>query len=178
MMHRTSVLLADDHLMFIEGLAKILRHEFDIAGLARDGREMVDIARHSRPDVVVTDISTPRLNGIDAGRLLLKEISSVKLIFLSMYADYPMVEQALRAGGSGYLIKTCSAEEFIKAIRCVAGGASYITPQVAGGMVSTLLTAGSKETGDKHKLTIRHREVLQLLAEGKTAKEIASTLHI
>jgi DNA-binding NarL/FixJ family response regulator len=119
----------------------------------------------------------PHLNGIDAARILRKEESSAKLLFLSMHADLPLVEEAFRAGASGYVLKLCSAEEFVKAIRCVSRGAMYITPLLAGDLISTLLTAGP-EMSRETTLTLRQREVLQLLAEGKTMKEVAALLGI
>src|SRR5262249_4184113 len=105
-MNRTRVLLADDHVMLMDGLVQLVRQEFDVVGLARDGRALVELARQYRPDVIVTDISMPLLNGIDAARILRKEpTSSCKLLFLSMHADFPLVEEAFRAGASGYVLK-------------------------------------------------------------------------
>jgi DNA-binding NarL/FixJ family response regulator len=139
---------------------------------------MVEMARQSRPDVIVTDISMPHLNGIDAARILRKEAISAKLLFLTMHADLPLVEEAFRAGASGYILKLCAAEEFIKAIKCVAKGATYITPLLAGDLISTLLTTGPQDVARESTLTLRQREVLQLLAEGKTMKEVAAQLGI
>jgi DNA-binding NarL/FixJ family response regulator len=177
-MTRTSVLLADDHVMLMDGLVPLIRQEFDVVGVARDGRAMLEMARQYRPNVIVTDISMPHLNGIDAARILLKEASSAKLLFLSMHADLPLVEEAFRAGASGYLLKICSADEFVRAIQCVAKGTTYITPLLAGDLISNLLTAGTAETHRDAPLTLRQREVLQLLAEGKTMKEVAGQLGI
>jgi DNA-binding NarL/FixJ family response regulator len=177
-MNRTSVLLADDHVMLMDGLVHLVRQDFDIVGVASDGRAMVEMARQSRPDVIVTDISMPHLNGIDAARILRKEAISAKLLFLTMHADLPLVEEAFRAGASGYILKLCAAEEFIKAIKCVAKGATYITPLLAGDLISTLLTTGPQDVTRESTLTLRQREVLQLLAEGKTMKEVAAQLGI
>ena len=177
-MNRTSVLLADDHVMLMDGLVHLVRQDFDIVGVASDGRAMVEMARQSRPDVIVTDISMPHLNGIDAARILRKESISAKLLFLTMHADLPLVEEAFRAGASGYILKLCAAEEFIKAIKCVAKGAVYITPLLAGDLISTLLTTGPQDVARESTLTLRQREVLQLLAEGKTMKEVAAQLGI
>src|SRR5262245_62406487 len=99
-MKRTSLLLADDHVMFMDGLVHLVRQEFDIVGVARDGRAMVEMAKQNHPDVIVTDISMPHLNGIDAARILRKEANSAKVLFLSMHADFPLVEEAFRAGAS------------------------------------------------------------------------------
>src|SRR5262249_17316496 len=152
-----------DHLILIDGLVQIIRQEFDIIGVAHDGRAMVDMARQNRPDVIVTDISMPGLNGIDAARILRKETNTAKFLFLSMHADLPLVEEAFKVGASGYILKLCSADEFVKAIHCVARGATYITPLLAGDLISTLMTMGKRETAREMALTLRQREVLQLL---------------
>jgi DNA-binding NarL/FixJ family response regulator len=178
-MNRIRVLLADDHLILLDALVQIVRQQFEVVGVARDGRDMIEMAKDKRPDVIVADISMPHLNGIDATRILRKELSSIKILFLSMYADLPMVEEAFRAGASGYVVKMCSTEEFLKAIQCVARGTTYITPLLAGDLISTLLTAGAQESSRRETtLTLRQREVLQLLAEGKTMKEVATLLGI
>jgi DNA-binding NarL/FixJ family response regulator len=177
-MNRTTVLLADDHVMLMDGLAHFVRRDFDVVGIARDGRALVEMAKQTRPDVIVTDISMPHLNGLDAARILKKELTSAKLLFLSMHADLPLVEEAFRAGASGYLLKLCGADEFLKAIQCVAKGATYITPLLAGDLISNLLTMGPQEISRDATLTVRQREVLQLLAEGKTMKEVAALLGI
>jgi DNA-binding NarL/FixJ family response regulator len=177
-MNRKSVLLADDHVVLMDGLVPVLRQEFDIVGVVRDGRALVEMARESRPDVIVTDISMPYLNGLDAARILRKESISAKLLFLTMHADLPLVEEAFRVGASGYVLKLCSAEEFVRAIQCVAKGATYITPLLAGDLISTLMTVGRQDDSRETTLTLRQREVLQLLAEGKTMKEVAAQLGI
>jgi DNA-binding NarL/FixJ family response regulator len=177
-MNRTKLLLADDHVMLVESLIHMVRQEFDIVGFARDGRALLEMARLNHPDVIVTDISMPQLNGIDAARILRKETNSAKVLFLTMYADLPLVEEAFRAGASGYVLKLCGAEEFVKAIQCVARGDTYITPLLAGDLISTLLTVGASAISRKSTLTLRQREVLQLLAEGKTMKEVAALLGI
>ena len=178
-MSRPRVLLADDHLILLDALVQFARPQFDVVGLARDGRSLIEMAKQTRPDVIVMDISMPQLNGIDAARILRKELGSAKILFLSMHADLPTVEEAFRAGASGYLVKLCSAEEFVKAVQCVARGTTYITPLLAGDLIATLLTAGAPAASVREtKLTVRQREVLQLLAEGKTMKEVATQLRI
>jgi len=162
----------------MEGLCHLVRQDFDVVGVARDGRALVEMARQHRPDVIVTDISMPQLNGIDAARILRKEAITSRLLFLSMHADLPLVEEAFRVGASGYVLKACGGEEFVKAIKCVAKGATYITPLLAGDLISTLLTTGPHEISRESTLTLRQREVLQLLAEGKTMKEVATLLGI
>jgi DNA-binding NarL/FixJ family response regulator len=177
-MNRTTLLLADDHAMLMDGLVNLLRQQFDIVGVAGDGRAMVEMARQNRPDVIATDISMPHLNGIDAARILRKEDPSAKLLFFSMHADFALVEEAFRAGASGYVLKLCSVDELVKAIQCVARGGIYVTPLLAGDLISTLITAGPQEISRETRLTLRQREVLQLLAEGKTMKEVAILLGI
>jgi DNA-binding NarL/FixJ family response regulator len=177
-MNRTKVLLADDHVMLMDGLVPLVRQEFDLVGVARDGRAMLDMARQLRPDVIVTDISMPQLNGIDAVRILMKEANPAKVLFLTMHADLPVVTEAFRAGASGYILKLCGADEFVKAIQSVARGVTYITPLIAGDLISNLLAAKDTESPRETTLTVRQREVLQLLAEGKTMKEVATSLGI
>jgi len=164
--------------MLTDALVNVVRDEFDVVGVARNGRVMIEMAKEKRPDIIVTDISMPELNGIDAARILRKELTSAKLLFLSMHSDLPLVEEAFRAGASGFLLKLCSIDEFIKAIHSVARGSTYITPLLAGDLISTLLTPGAQPTTRETALTSRQREVLQLLAEGKTMKEVAALLGI
>lgn len=177
-MKRPNLLLADDHLLVVDGLTYALRQEFNIAAVAHDGRQLVALAKQFRPDVIITDISMPQLNGIDAARILRKEVSSARLLFLSMHSELALVEEALRAGASGYVLKMCGMDELMKAIRFVVNGATYITPLVSGDLISTLVTAGPQAKPEGRRLTLRQREVLQLLAEGKTMKEVAAVLGI
>jgi DNA-binding NarL/FixJ family response regulator len=177
-MTRPRVLLADDHSMMVEGLRNLVRQEFDIVGMALDGRQMLEMAKEKKPDVIVTDITMPHLNGIDAARILKKENSSARLMFLTMHADLLLVEEAFRAGASGYVLKVCAFDELVKAVRSVANGDTYITPLLAGDLVSTLITVRTPNEKKPTILTLRQRQVLQLLAEGKTMKEIAVHLNI
>jgi DNA-binding NarL/FixJ family response regulator len=177
-MGRTRILLADDHVVLTDVLSSLLAQHFDVVGIAHDGRDLIAKAKQDRPDVVVTDISMPDLNGIDAARTLRKEVVFSKLLFLSMYADLPLVEEAFRVGASGYVLKICGADELIKAIQSVARGSTYITPLLAGDLISNLLTAGPQHGNGETALTLRQREVLQLLAEGKTMKQVATQLGI
>ena len=152
-MNRTRVIFADDHVMLTDALIQMVRQDLDIVGVVRDGLAMVEMAKQCRPDVVVTDISMPQLNGIDAARLLRKEGNSARLLFLSMHSDLPLVEEAFRAGASGYLLKTCSADEVVRAIQSVARGTTYITPLLAGDLISTLLTTGPQDSSRETTLT-------------------------
>ena len=177
-MSRTSVLLADDHVMLLDGLVRLLRQDFNVLGTARDGRSLIEMARLKRPEVIVMDIAMPTLNGIDATKILQKEGCEAKILFLTMHADLPLVEEAFRAGASGFLLKVCDSVEFVKAIHSVARGTTYITPLLAGDLVSSLMKVGPRGTAGEMPLTLRQREVLQLLAEGKTMKEAATIMGI
>ena len=176
-MSRTSLLLADDHGILLDGLVPILQRDFEVVGVAKDGRKMVEIAQSKQPDVIVTDVSMPHLNGIDAVRILRKDLSFTKFLFLTMYADLPVAEEAFRAGASGFVLKICDAEELQKAIRRVAQGGTYITPLLAGDLIGALMSGGSQGPSEM-KLTTRQREVLRLLAEGKTMKEAAALMGV
>ena len=177
-MSRTSVLLADDHVMLLDGLVRLLRQDFNVLGTARDGRSLIEMARKKRPEVIVMDIAMPSLNGIDATKILQKEGCEAKILFLTMHADLPLVEEAFRAGASGFLLKVCDSVEFVKAIHSVASGTTYITPLLAGDLVSSLMKVGSRGMSGEMPLSLRQREVLQLLAEGKTMKEAATIMGI
>jgi DNA-binding NarL/FixJ family response regulator len=177
-MNRTRVLFADDHAVLIDALVNVAGSAFEIVGAAHDGRSAIELAKQTRPDVIVMDISMPELNGIDAARILRKEVNSARLLFLTMYSDVPLLQEAFRAGASGYLLKACGVEEFVSAVQSVAEGRTYISPLVAGDLVSTLIGNGSHRAEGEHVLTLRQREVLQLLAEGKTMKEVAARLKI
>lgn len=177
-MNRTRILLADDHAMLLDGLVSLLGKEFEVVGAARDGRSMLEMARLHHPEIIVLDVSMPQLNGIDAARILRKEAISAKVLFLSMYADLPLVEEAFRTGASGYVLKLGSSDELIKAIQCISRGGTYVSPVLAGDLISTLVTTGPQLNSRQTILTPRQREVLQLLAEGKTMKEIGALLNI
>jgi DNA-binding NarL/FixJ family response regulator len=177
-MSRTSVLLADDHVIVLDVLVGLLQQDFDVLGTARDGRSLIAMAKQRRPHVIVMDISMPTLNGIDATRILQKEGCLAKIVFLTMHADLPLVEEAFRAGASGFVLKVCEAEEFVKAIQTVSKGAIYITPLLAGALVSYLIRVGPRGASHETPLTVRQHEVLQLIAEGRTMKEAAGIIGI
>ncbi|HLH30561.1 MAG TPA: response regulator transcription factor [Terriglobia bacterium] len=175
-MKRTTVLLADDHQMFLDGLSHFLAREFDVVALTRDGSTMLEMARQHHPDVLVLDISMPHLSGIEAVRALRSESIPAKILFLSMYADLGLVEEAFRIGASGYVLKSGNMDELVKAIQCISRGGTYVTP-LLGDVVSTLLTAGP-HSNSRTTLTSRQRDVLRLLTEGRTMKQIGEFLHI
>src|SRR5215467_5568575 len=177
-MKRITLLLADDHDMLIDGLVHMLGWDFDVVGVAHDGRKMIEMAKEKRPDVIVTDISMPNLNGIDAARMLRQDIPSIKILFLTMHSDFLLIGDAFRAGASGFVLKSCDMSELVKAIHSIAKGSTYITPLLAEDLISILMTTDPRKPSRDTPLTSRQREVLQLLSEGKTMKEAADLLGI
>jgi DNA-binding NarL/FixJ family response regulator len=177
-MKRITVLIADDHLLFAECVLQFLKMHCDVVGIARDGKAMIELAHQYKPDVILADISMPELNGIEATRVVRKELRSTRVLLLTMHADISLAEEALAAGASGFVTKTIGAEEMLKAIATVSRGQTYITPMLAGEMISVLSTTGSKNASHTRTLTERQRQILQLLAEGKTMKEAAAIMSI
>jgi DNA-binding NarL/FixJ family response regulator len=177
-MSRPRVLLADDHTLVLDGFRKLLEDRCDVVGVAEDGRTLLRMAQELQPDIVTLDISMPQLNGVDAARKLKKILPRTKLIFVTMHADPAYVNEAFKAGASGYLLKRSAGSELLQAIQSVMGGQCYVTPLVAKGLVKSVITGGRPPVSKDVSLTARQREVLQLVAEGMTVKEIASTLNI
>ncbi len=173
-----SVVLADDHTVVAEGLAALLKDEFHLLGTVRDGRALLEASERLLPDVIVTDISMPGLNGLDAIRQIRALRPQAKIIVLTMHAEPDLAVQAFRAGASGYVLKNSAGEELANAIREVAEGRSYLTPLIAKDMITVLLEAKGDSSAAGARLTPRQREVLQLVAEGRTMKEVAEVLHI
>jgi DNA-binding NarL/FixJ family response regulator len=172
----TQVLLADDHQIVRQGLKSMLEHEgFRVVAEASDGREAVQLATATHPDVVVLDLALPGLNGIDAGREIIRSAPRVKIVLLTVHREDPCVLEALRGGVSGYVLKTQAADDLIRAIREVMRGAIYLSPGVSRGIVEVYRTRSDLPADP---LSPREREVLQLVAEGKTTKEAASLLGI
>jgi DNA-binding NarL/FixJ family response regulator len=177
-MKRPRVLLADDHSLVLEGFRRILEDECDIVGTAEDGRALLEAAARLKPHVVLLDISMPLLNGIDATRQLKKTLPEVKIIFVTMHADPAYLNEAFKAGGSGYLLKRSAGSELIQAIHSVLGGNYFVTPLLTKGLVNTAIGDAPMPATRQNVLTPRQREVLQLVAEGKAVKEIAQLLNI
>ncbi|MGA3044161.1 MAG: response regulator transcription factor [Bryobacteraceae bacterium] len=173
----TRVLLADDHAVVAEGLESLLKKTFDLVGVVHDGHALVDAAAKLRPDVIVTDISMPGLNGLDAIRQIRARRPGTKIVVLTMHQDTQLAVEAFRAGASGYVLKVSPAEELIRAITEVADGRGYVTSLLAKDLITILLEARADSAGGT-PLTPRQREVLQLIAEGRTMKEVASILNI
>ena len=171
-MTRPRILMADDHLMLLEAFKAMLAPDFDIVGLVTDGRTLLEEFARLNPDVVVLDIGMPLLNGLDAGRQLKAQRRSVKLIYLTMNPDPDIAGEALRLGASGYVLKSSAAQELKQAIQEALRERSYITPLITRDVVGSL----TQQRAPRPVLTDRQREVLQLLAEGKSMKEAASIL--
>lgn len=172
-MPRATVLLADDHAIVVEGLASILQREFSLVGSVPDGTHLIDAARHLRPDVIVTDMAMPGMSGLEALRRLRMDKLPAKVIFLTMHADAQLAAEALRAGASGFVVKHSAGKELVAAIHEVLRGGTYVTPQLSADVLHILAEHGSPGAGP---LTARQREVISLIAAGRTAKEVAATL--
>src|SRR4051812_46438450 len=176
-MRRPRVLLADDHRLVREAFAQLLEPGCDVVGTVADGRALLAAAHELRPDIVVVDIAMPLLNGLDAARQLKGRMPEVGLIILTVSEDPDLPAESFRAGASGYLLKNSAASELLTAIQEVYEGRSYITPLVTQGLVGSLIRDPGPARGSG-QLTMRQREILQLLAEGRTMKEIAHILEI
>jgi DNA-binding NarL/FixJ family response regulator len=176
--HRPRVLLADDHLIVAEALKSLLAPEFDLVGVVEDGRALVEAAGKLRPDVIVADVTMPHLNGIDALVQLRQSGDRVPVVFLTMHRDVSFARRALDAGASGFVLKHSAPAELLSALRAALEGKTYLTPQLAAEVLEAL-KQGPAQAGDPiASITPRQREVLQLLAEGHPAKEIAAKLSI
>jgi len=173
-MSRPRILLADDHTLQLDAFKALLEPEFDVVATVVDGRTLLDECARLHPDVVVLDIAMPLLNGLDAGRQLRSRRDVPKLIYLTMNPNPDLASEALQFGASGYVLKSSAATELTQAIREALKGRSYITPLIAGEVVGSL--AGSRD--GKPELTARQREVLQLLAEGRSMKQAADILNV
>jgi DNA-binding NarL/FixJ family response regulator len=172
------VLLADDHAIVLEGLRRVLEPDFEIVGEVVDGRALVAAAGMLRPDIIVTDISMPLINGIEAARQIRKIDRRVKIIFLTMHPDVTYAAEALGAGGSAYVLKSSAGAELLEAIGVALSGAKYVTPAIDREVVRAEVQRTGRRDDLRGELTPRQREVLQLLAEGKSLKEVAAGLKI
>ena len=171
------IVLADDHTILVEAFRKLLEPQFEVVGTASDGRALLETASQLQPDIIVVDIGMPLMNGLEAGLRLKELMPSTKLIFLTMNEDADLAVEAMRCGASGYLLKSSAASELIHAIHMALKGKSYVTPRIARGMQKAFINNPRPKTRAK-ALTPRQREVVQLLAEGKSMKEVASVLNV
>jgi DNA-binding NarL/FixJ family response regulator len=175
------ILLADDHAIIRQGLCALLEKQPDVevVGAAEDGQKALELVRELTPDIVIMDITMPNLNGIDATRKIVGESGDVKVIALSIHSSRRFVTEMLRAGASGYVLKECLFDELIEAIRTVLSGGVYLSPKITGVVVDDYVKRlTTKYEPEAPALTEREREVLQLLAEGKSTKQIALQLHV
>jgi len=176
-MSRARLLLADDHTLLLEGFGKLLEDEYELVGTVENGRDLLIAAPKLKPDAILLDISMPLLNGIDATRRLRTLVPKSKILIVTMHADPDYVAEAFRAGASGYVLKRSAASELVRAIREVLAGRTYITPLIAGEMLDSVRKPAARASWTP-TLSPRQREVLQLVAEGRTAKEIGALLSI
>ena len=177
-MSNPRVLIADDHRILAEGVRGLLEPEFEVVGIVDDGRELVEAAKQLQPDVIVADISMPSLNGIEAAVQLRDSGVTSKVVFLTQHREVAYARRAIEAGAAGFVLKHSVATELVTAIHEALRGQTYITPMIAGELLDSYRTNDSGEDDSMHRLTPRQREVLQLIAEGHSAKQIAALLKI
>ena len=176
-MKRPRVILADDHTLMLDALKTLLEPEFEVVGTFADGRDLVDGAAELNPNVIVLDVGMPLMNGLIAGQKLKQAMPLVKLVYLTMNHDPDIAGEAFRLGASGYLLKQSAGVELLRAIREVVRGGFYVTPLMTKGMVGSFVQ-NFKQRKSNHSLTLRQKEVLQLLAEGRSMKEVAFVLNV
>jgi len=176
-MKRTRVVLADDHTLLIEALKNLIEPEFEVVGMFADGLSLVNEAPRLDPQVIIIDVRMPTMNGLNAGERLKQLMPSVKLVYLTQDQDPDIAAQAFRLGASAYLLKNSAASELVKALRLVMRGSPYVTPLMTQDMVGSVVH-GLKRRKGPPRLTARQKEVLQLLAEGRSMKEAAYILNV
>jgi len=177
-MTRPRIVIADDHRVVVEGLKTILAAHFDLVGVVEDGQRMIEAARSLRPDAIVADITMPRLNGIEALAELRKGGMDVPVVFLTMHRDVEYASQALEAGAAGYVLKHAAPEELVQAVRVALDGGTFITPSLAGELFQAAKLRSREGDKTPLKLSERQREILRLLADGRSAKEIGKALDL
>lgn len=179
MIKKPRLLMADDHSIMLAGLRKLVEGTCEVVGAVEDGRALVEAAERLRPDLILVDISMPLLNGMDAARQIKKSVPDAKLVFLTMHASPVFATEALQAGASGYLLKQSAASELPQAIDTVLKGQTYLTPTITRPVLESMVNQKSTDLKKSlMQLTPRQREVLQLLAEGKSPKDIAVLLNL
>jgi DNA-binding NarL/FixJ family response regulator len=176
-MSRPRILLADDHLLLLDGLRHLLERHYDLVGTVQDGQSVVSAAQRLQPDLVLMDVAMPVLNGLQAGQRLREQQPKIKLLYVSMYADPPYVEEAMRIGASGYVLKRSGWEELSRAIEAALAGKQYVSSALSHALEQPpILPPVMSESG--RPLTDRQRQILKLVAGGYTAREIGRMLHI
>ncbi|UCD00041.1 MAG: response regulator transcription factor [Phycisphaerales bacterium] len=177
-MSKTTVLLADDHKIVLEGLKGLLEDQYEIVGTVENGRELLEQVKSLHPDVIVVDVGMPLLNGIDAVTQIKKSGSETKVVFLTMHQDAMYAKEAFEAGALGFVLKHSAPSELKTAIEEALKGNTFISPAIAQELMHLYRGDAEVKAGAFGSLTLRQREVMQLLAEGKSAKEIAKILYI
>ena len=177
-MSKPRILLADDHMLILDGLRNLLERHYDLVGTVQDGHSVLNAARRLQPDIVLMDVAMPVLNGLQAGHRLREQLPKIKLLYVSMYADTPYVEEALRIGASGYVLKRSGWDELSRAIEAVLAGKQYVSPELSAALPQASLQPSAPEDRTMRSLTERQRQILRLVAAGYTAKEIGRMLHI
>ncbi len=177
-MSKPTILIADDHTLVAEACKKLLEPEYEVVGIVSDGRTLVQVATELRPNVVLIDIGMPILNGLDAGQQIKDAVPSIKVVYVTMNADVDLAAEAFRRKASGYVLKTCAASDLLLALRAVLRGGTYLSPAISREAVGFLVRQKKEIVDEGERLTERQREVLQLLAEGKSMKEVAAILNV
>jgi DNA-binding NarL/FixJ family response regulator len=176
-MNRPRIILADDHTLVLDALKNLIEAEFDVVGTFSDGISLVEGAAELKPNVIVLDVGMPKMNGLNAGERLKQTMPLVKLVYLTMNQDPDIAGEAFRLGASAYVLKNSAAKELLQAIREVVRGGYYVTPLMTEGMSGSFVR-NFKQRKSKYHLTLRQKEVLQLLAEGRSMKEVAFVLNV
>jgi DNA-binding NarL/FixJ family response regulator len=177
-MKRSRVLLADDHVLILEGLRKILEPYHEVVGAVSDGRSLVDSALRLKPDLIVLDVTMPFLTGVDAARQIHKRLPRTKLLFLTVHANPAYLREAWSAGATGYILKSSTREQILDAVTKALAGQSYISPGIVGEDFDLARWRGEKGAESAAALTSREKQILRTLAEGRTAKEVGAALGI
>jgi len=177
-MHRSRILIADDHNLVAELCKKLLEPEFEVVGTVSNGRELMRAAMALKPDVIIVDIGMPVLNGLDAAEHIKHELPAIKVVFLTMNNDAEVAAEAFRRGALGYLVKTCATSEVVTCVREVLRGKTFLSPRISRDAVDFLRRQRKRLVEEEQRLTGRQREVLQLLAEGNVMKEVGGILHM
>ncbi len=175
--HRARLIIADDHLLLAEACKNLLEPEFQVVSIVNNGRELLQMSESLKPDLVILDIAMPQLNGLDAGEQLKRMLPSCKVVFMTMNMEPEVAAEAFRRGASGYVVKSATAAELVTAVRRALRSESYLSPLITKDTVDFLLRRGSSFAEEK-RLTPRQSEILQLLAEGMSMKEIANQLNV